>query len=443
MPNLRQHLRGLHGLSRAVCLNESVRTRQAFASSISPMLPIAGFGDTCLKSQANNFIGHRDRSSQGLWGNYLTSTSLLHSHSFSTTPATSFFWKSAPPHQTENVSGVSTSISPSSATLTGSDPLETVSQDTLVTKVATLPADAAESSQAAVAAVQQVSEVAAITSDWANIRLLMQLLEYVHDMSGLPWWVTIIATTLALRTAILPVGAYAVRNTARLQLAAVDLEPRQEEFTNLVATGIQDPELTKERNRYMRDVAAIYSKHGTNPVSAMLPLMFQGPLFISFFYALHNMSEHCPSFQTGGPAMIPYLLDLSVPDPYCILPVLNAASFLLLAEFGMADGMENNPAADKIKGFMRVLGVAMIPMTMDFSTGVFVYWMTSNVYSAGQSTLLRHPDVKRYIGIPDTSHIQTPEKEAKAQAEALKKMLELKVLPQGLRPHKKKKKKMT
>ncbi|KAK3270276.1 hypothetical protein CYMTET_21325 [Cymbomonas tetramitiformis] len=232
-----------------------------------------------------------------------------------------------------------------------------------------------------------------------------------------------------------------VTGAVTAQLASAELQPRQQEFSNLVATGIQDPELTKERSRYMRDVAAIYSKHGTNPVSAMLPLFFQGPLFISFFYALNNMSEHCASFQTGGPAMIPYLLDLSVPDPYGILPVLNSASFLLLAEFGMADGMENNPAAGKIKIFLRVLGVAMIPMTMDFSKGVFVYWMTSNVFSAGQSKLLRHPKFKDYFGIPDISHLKTPEQEAEAQAEALKKMQELKVLPAGLRPHKKKKKK--
>lgn len=43
----------------------------------------------------------------------------------------------------------------------------------------------------------------------------------------------------------------------------------------------------------------------------------------------------------------------------------------------------------------------MVPLTSSFPQGVFVYWITSNIFSLGQSTLLRQKNVKRIVGIPD------------------------------------------
>lgn len=47
--------------------------------------------------------------------------------------------------------------------------------------------------------------------------------------------------------------------------------------------------------------------------------------------------------------------------------------------------MQGNPAANNIKWGMRVLGVAMVPMTASLPQGVFVYWITSNVVSCAQT----------------------------------------------------------
>lgn len=65
------------------------------------------------------------------------------------------------------------------------------------------------------------------------------------------------------------------------------------------------------------------------------------------------------------------------------------------------DGMQPGTQSQNMKWGLRALGVAMVPLTASFPQGVFVYWITSNFYSLGQSQLLRNKAVKKLVGIPE------------------------------------------
>jgi hypothetical protein len=54
-----------------------------------------------------------------------------------------------------------------------------------------------------------------------------------------------------------------------------------------------------------------------------------------------------------------------------------------------------------MKWGMRALAAVMIPLTASFPQGVFVYWVTTNVFSLFQATALRAPALKKLAGIPD------------------------------------------
>ena len=59
-----------------------------------------------------------------------------------------------------------------------------------------------------------------------------------------------------------------------------------------------------------------------------------------------------------------------------------------------------------MKWGLRGLSVAMIPMTMNFAQGIFVYWITTNFYSFAQMQALRLPALKRLAvgpGLTDDS----------------------------------------
>ncbi|KAJ7553300.1 hypothetical protein O6H91_06G091600 [Diphasiastrum complanatum] len=72
--------------------------------------------------------------------------------------------------------------------------------------------------------------------------------------------------------------------------------------------------------------------------------------------------------------------------------------------------MQGQPNLEKMKTFLRALAVLMIPLTMSFPKALFCYWMTSNLFSLVQSTVLKQGAVKKLFGIPDVSHLASKQK---------------------------------
>lgn len=80
--------------------------------------------------------------------------------------------------------------------------------------------------------------------------------------------------------------------------------------------------------------------------------------------------------------------DLSAPDPLMILPLVTSGTLLLMSEIG-ADGVMSTSSSVRMKAALRGIAVLMVPLTMNFSSGIFVYFTTSNAFSIGQTALLR------------------------------------------------------
>ena len=52
-------------------------------------------------------------------------------------------------------------------------------------------------------------------------------------------------------------------------------------------------------------------------------------VFMPMFFALREMGEYYPSMANGG---MHWFTDLTVADPTFVLPLINAASFLIILE---------------------------------------------------------------------------------------------------------------
>lgn len=65
---------------------------------------------------------------------------------------------------------------------------------------------------------------------------------------------------------------------------------------------------------------------------------------------------------------VSWFTDLTMADPYYILPVASSAVFLLTVELGAADGMQGQDEAllRRMKNIFRALGVLMVPLTASF-----------------------------------------------------------------------------
>jgi YidC/Oxa1 family membrane protein insertase len=205
----------------------------------------------------------------------------------------------------------------------------------------------------------------AVSADAASIPALgtnpthyvMMMIENAHHLTGLPYWETIIGITIVLRIMLLPIAIKSVLNGARMGALRPDMQKVQEAFKN-------DPHAgeTSVKIKYQKEMQALFVKHKVNPFQAILMPMVQLPIFLSFYFALTKMGDYFPALKTGGAF---WFYDLTAPDAFYILPIVNGISFLVMVEIG-ADGMqsqENKQQMDFMKQVMRGMGILIVPLT--------------------------------------------------------------------------------
>ena len=94
-----------------------------------------------------------------------------------------------------------------------------------------------------------------------------------------------------------------------------------------VAKNSQDQEGQKKA---MAKMMKLYMEHNVNPVRSLLGPLATAPVFMSFFFALKDMAEFpVPSLKEGGAG---WFMDLTMADPYYILPTLTSLTFLATIE---------------------------------------------------------------------------------------------------------------
>jgi YidC/Oxa1 family membrane protein insertase len=248
----------------------------------------------------------------------------------------------------------------------------------------------------AAAAAEAAALELATEGAWLPTRALDWLLSNVHTVTGLPWWESIMLTTVGIRTVMLPLMLMQIKNTYRLSQARPEIEALLARLKEEQARG--NAEATAQ---YQKQVMGVWARHKAHPAKSFGSLVVQAPLFIGFFSALRGMAAaKVPSLAEGGAL---WFTDLTVADPTYALPCLASATFLLTIEAGAADGMEGQPdkLKSRMKNVMRGVAVVIVPFTLNLPAAVFMYWTASNLFSLAQTLVLKVPSVKKVLGLPD------------------------------------------
>ncbi|XP_071374360.1 mitochondrial inner membrane protein OXA1L isoform X2 [Centroberyx affinis] len=225
------------------------------------------------------------------------------------------------------------------------------------------------------------------------VGLIQNLLEFMHVDLGVPWWGAIVAGTVLARMAVFPVIVKGQREAAKLN----NVLPEMTKLTNRMTEAKQSGNKFEFAKAYT-DLNMFQKKHDVNPFRGFLIPMVQAPVFISFFIALRKMAYlPVPSLQTGGALWFP---DLTMADPYYILPLAVTGTMFFILELGAESGVDN-PNLRAMKTVFRIMPFVILPLTINFPTAVFTYWLTSNCFSLGQVALLRHPLVREKLKIPE------------------------------------------
>ena len=222
--------------------------------------------------------------------------------------------------------------------------------------------------------------------------LVMKFIDFLHITADIPYWGAIIVSTIMLRTILIPITISGIQNSARLQVMKPEMEKIQKAFTS-------DPLKSdvRSKKKYEEEMKGLFKKYNCNPIRSLSMPLLQIPIFMSFFFALREMGTFFPDFASGGAL---WFTDLTIADSTYALPIINAVSFLGMLE--LTTGSNNQmPNKQLMKNVMRVLAVAMIPMTMDMPQAVFMYWSANSSFSVVQMLTLKVPAVKKWLDIPD------------------------------------------
>ncbi|HID32744.1 MAG TPA: membrane protein insertase YidC [bacterium (Candidatus Stahlbacteria)] len=142
------------------------------------------------------------------------------------------------------------------------------------------------------------------------------------------------------------------------------------------------PELERLKKKYKddpqglnREMMNLYKAHGFNPAGCFLPLIIQLPLFM----ALYNMLLTSIDFRQAP--FVFWIKDLSVKDPYYVLPIVMGAMFLIQSLITTTD-----PRNRMMSIFMPIFFTFIF---LNFPSGLQLYWLSFNLFSIIESLWYR------------------------------------------------------
>lgn len=196
-------------------------------------------------------------------------------------------------------------------------------------------------------------------SSWPNVHYAQQMLDWVVETTGLPWWATIAVVTVSIRVAVFPIVVKGQANAIRLANINPEMQRHMADITSAKKEGnmLVLSEATQKVQKLMKD-------NNCNPLKSFITPLVQAPLFMTLFFALKGLAgAGLASMQTGG---LLWFKDISIADPTAILPVVAAGLTLATLETGAEMGAGLGPKTQQqivMRNVLRGICVIMIPVT--------------------------------------------------------------------------------
>ncbi|NLW05290.1 MAG: membrane protein insertase YidC [Pseudomonadaceae bacterium] len=190
---------------------------------------------------------------------------------------------------------------------------------------------------------------------WFIAQPLFWLLDFIHGYVG-NWGFAIILVTVAIKAAFYKLSATAYRSMANMRRVAPKLARIKEDAGD-------------DRQKLSQAMMELYKKEKINPMGGCLPILVQMPVFIALYWMLMESVElrHAP--------FILWIADLSMKDPYFVLPIIMGASMFVQQ---MLNPVPPDPMQAKI---MKMLPIIFTFFFLFFPAGLVLYWVVNNILS--------------------------------------------------------------
>jgi len=199
---------------------------------------------------------------------------------------------------------------------------------------------------------------------------MLKMINFFEQYVG-NYGVAIIMLTILIKLAFWPLS----RKSYKSMEAMKKLQPMMQKIREKHAD---------DREKQNQEVMALYKTYKVNPVGGCLPMIVQIPVFFGLYQALLNAIQlrHASFIDYLPFTNMPWLSDLSAPDPYYITPIVMGATMLLQQLLSPSTG---DPTQRRM---MLIMPVVFTFMFLNFPSGLVVYWLVNNVLSIFQQWLM-------------------------------------------------------
>lgn len=203
--------------------------------------------------------------------------------------------------------------------------------------------------------------------------IVMRILLWIHDRMPINYGWILIIFGIAVRLILWPLNQGAMRSSLKMQRLQPELQALQKKYKN-------QPE--KQHAEMMR----LYKEHGMSPFSPMmgcLPMLIPMPVLFALFFVFQNTIEF------RGVSFL-WLPDISLKDPYYILPIVMGLSMYLLSWIGLRSAPQNQQA--KMMAYM--MPVMMTVFFLNLASGLNLYYAVQNFAALPQQWLIARERAK-------------------------------------------------
>jgi YidC/Oxa1 family membrane protein insertase len=193
---------------------------------------------------------------------------------------------------------------------------------------------------------------------WWIAQPLFWLLTKIQSIVG-NWGVAIILLTVLIKAAFFRLSAASYRSMANMRRVQPKMVDIREQYA-------------EDKQKQSQAMMELYKKEKINPMGGCLPILVQMPVFIGLYWMLMESVElrHAPFFL--------WIEDLSVMDPYFVLPLLMGASMWFMQKL-------NPPPPDPMQAkIMQWMPIMFTFFFLWFPSGLVLYWLVNNLLSIAQ-----------------------------------------------------------
>ncbi len=173
------------------------------------------------------------------------------------------------------------------------------------------------------------------------------------------WGLSIILLTMMIKAVFFKLSETSYKSMANMRKLTPRIQSLKDRYGD-------------DKTRMNQAMMELYKKEKVNPLNGCLPIVVQIPVFIALYWVLLE------SVELRQAPFIFWLQDLSVKDPFFILPLLMGISMFIQQKLNPTPP---DPMQAKI---MMSLPIVFTVFFAFFPSGLVLYWVTNNILSISQ-----------------------------------------------------------